>query len=52
MQIKKIIKSFICLIAAALLFLGGCKTTPPNAPDDIGTGKIFLNLVMKIQMLD
>jgi len=40
-------KSFIYLITAALLFLSGCKTNPPNAPDDIGTGKIFLNIKLQ-----
>jgi hypothetical protein len=43
-EYSKIIKSFICLIAAALFFLGGCKTTPPNAPDDtIYFGKVFVS---------
>ena len=40
-------KSFIYLITAALLFFSGCKTNPPNAPDDIGTGKIFLNIKLQ-----
>ena len=40
-------KSFIYLIATALLILSGCKTNPPNAPDDIGTGKIFLNIKLQ-----
>lgn len=40
-------KSIIYLIAAALLFISGCKTNPPNAPDDIGTGKIFLNIKLQ-----
>jgi len=40
-------KSLIYFIAAVLLFLGGCKTNPPNAPDDIGTGKIFLNIKLQ-----
>ena len=40
-------KPIIYLIAAALLFISGCKTNPPNAPDDIGTGKIFLNIKLQ-----
>lgn len=40
-------KSFIYFIAAVLPFLVGCKTNPPNAPDDIGTGKIFLNIKLQ-----
>jgi hypothetical protein len=46
-ECSRVIKSFICLIAAALFLLGGCKTNPPNAPDDIGTGKIFLNIKLQ-----
>lgn len=30
-----------------MIFLSGCKTNPPNAPDDIGTGKIFLNIKLQ-----
>ncbi len=44
---SRLMKSFIYLIVAALVFLGGCKTNPPNAPDDIGTGKIFLNIKLQ-----
>lgn len=40
-------KSFIYLIITALFFLSGCKTNPPNAPEDIGTGKIFLNIMVQ-----
>ena len=43
----RFVKSFIFLIAVTLLFLSGCKTNPPNAPDDIGTGKIFLNIKLQ-----
>ena len=43
-EYSRLIKSFICLIAAALFFLGGCKTNPPNAPDDtIFFGKVFVS---------
>jgi len=37
-------KYFIYFVASALLILNSCKTNPPNAPDDIGTGNIFLNI--------
>jgi len=40
-------KSLIFLIAVAIILLSGCKTNPPNAPDDIGTGKIFLNIKLQ-----
>ncbi len=43
----KLKKSFIYLITASLLFISGCKTNPPNAPDDIGTGKIFLSIKLQ-----
>jgi hypothetical protein len=37
-------KSIIYLFAAALLFISGCKTNPPNAPDDtIDLGKVFVS---------
>ncbi len=40
-------KYFIYFVASALLILNSCKTNPPNAPDDIGTGKIFLNIKLQ-----
>jgi len=37
-------KSFIYFIAATLLILNGCKTNPPNAPDDTtDLGKVFIS---------
>jgi hypothetical protein len=40
----RLMKSFIYLIVAALVFLGGCKTNPPNAPDDTtDLGKVFIS---------
>jgi len=43
-KFSKLKKSFIYLITAALLFLSGCKTNPPNAPNDvIEFGKVFIS---------
>ena len=37
-------KVLIYLIAVVLIFLNGCKTNPPNAPDDIiQYGKVFIS---------
>ncbi len=37
-------KVLIYLIAVALIFLSGCKTNPPNAPDDtFDFGKVFVS---------
>lgn len=41
---------FINLFIIPVVFLVSCKTNPPNAPDDIGTGKIFLKI--NFQTLD
>jgi hypothetical protein len=40
-------KYIIYFVTAALLILSSCKTNPPNAPDDIGTGKIFLKIKLQ-----
>ena len=44
---SRLMKSFIYLIISILVSIGGCKTNPPNALDDIGTGKIFLNIKLQ-----
>ncbi len=38
------IRPFLSVITAVFILVSGCKTNPPNAPDDIGTGKIFLKI--------
>jgi len=43
-KFSKLKKSFIYFIAAALLILSGCKTNPPNDPNDtVFFGKVFVS---------
>lgn len=43
----KYLRLLIYLFTIPVVFLVGCKTNPPNAPDDIGTGKIFLKIKLQ-----